>query len=247
MTRRRRSSTSTTVATTSSSTRSARSGSWKRRSSAMVQPVALFHVDASPNSLNAAERARQALAEPALGRRQEQGRGAARARRARHSRSIPATRSACRSARIDWPTWKAFDAPDFSLPERPQSAASEPVDGDAHRLAGVGDADLPPIPAVRNGALTGEFAVSLTEANRDAATAARRRRARPLATLRSPPLARRRLSPRARARRDKTDSRSRGDLRETAAPPRRSRGADGRAGEASAPAHARERARGMCA
>jgi cardiolipin synthase len=108
----------------------------------------------------------------------------------------------------------------------------------------LGDADLPPISAFRNGALPREFAVSLTEANRgggddghDVAewsgpakpAALRHAAVRPDALRR----------PRARARARKNGFALRGNLRETVAAPQKGRGADDRAGEASAPAHER--------
>ncbi|MGD0762340.1 MAG: hypothetical protein ABR929_03970 [Roseiarcus sp.] len=91
-------------------------GFMEEAQSAMVQPVALFHVDASPDSLNAAS----ALVKrwPSLRLVVVRNKGAA--PRGPDARDIldqfPHAERLSIGA-VDWPTWKAFDAPDFSLPE----------------------------------------------------------------------------------------------------------------------------------
>jgi hypothetical protein len=83
---------------------------------AMVQPVALFHVDASPDSLNAAS----ALAKRWPNLRLVVVRNKGAAPHGPDARDLldrfPHAERLLIGA-VDWPTWKAFDAQDFSLPD----------------------------------------------------------------------------------------------------------------------------------
>ena len=134
---------------------------------AMVQPVALFHVDASADSLTAAS---------ALAKRWPKSRSSSSETRARrrsgptgHSRSVSAfgTFPDRRGRRADV---EGFRRSGFFIAGHPQGAAGELVDGDADKLEGLADADFSPISAFRIGNLDGEFSVSLTEASAELAT-----------------------------------------------------------------------------
>ena len=140
---------------------------------AMVLPVALFHLDASPNSLDVAG----ALAEhwPYLRMVAVRNKGAAPRgpERGGNTRPIPplATNLDRRARPSDL---EDFRRSGFFAAGDPQDAAGKHADGHTDKLEGMADADFPPIPAFRIGGLDGKHAVSVRGAGRGLATKARR-------------------------------------------------------------------------